>query len=640
MPGGNGQLNASLDPNQQDLLRAALSSNNPNTKSASNSGARSSTDLTNINQSFSFDNMDPAMFPSGAQANFGIGSFDSPLGAVDDSPYVDFLDANDPNFDFDYGDEDGQMIGDLPGADELHDKRKSPEDNNEDNDNGGKRREGDDKTAKKPGRKPLTSEPTSVSKSHNIPSKKTSTDTKQKRKAQNRAAQRAFRERKEKHLKDLETKVGELEKTSESANHENGLLRAQVERLQIELREYRKRLSLNSTSNLGRSPPTGNSLSFLSNSANGNNTNNFQFEFPRFGSVPSPIFPTGTTSSKPISPPATNGFNPSSIGSGPGVLSRDDSATRSISPRSQARMNSSISSTGGSPAVQSPATAANGTQSQSLTNDNMMNVFSSGFSGVTAAPAMDFNSFLPNTTAEPQSINGDSGSTSGQSRIFQFNSASVSSDSPGSSSSISQYGANSSCGTSPEPSHNSPSTGNKDATLDTINENGTVEGEGTFCDKLNMACGNYKNPIPRALSNGASGASMSMSNVATTSTAAPTLDSNSTDPLNDFGWLSNQNGGQFDPVLFGDYREPQNAIVGDGDFTGGFFNDALPTMDFGVGSPFNWADLTAPTGLTPSIQKSNPMEQADALQSGLEDVPEEVVPGEDPDKLLSCHKIW
>lgn len=44
----------------------------------------------------------------------------------------------------------------------------------------------------------------------------------QKRKAQNRAAQRAFRERKERHLKDLETKVDELEKASESTNHENG----------------------------------------------------------------------------------------------------------------------------------------------------------------------------------------------------------------------------------------------------------------------------------------------------------------------------------------------------------------------------------------------------------------------------------
>jgi len=120
--------------------------------------------------------------------------------------------------------------------------------------------------------------------------------------------------------------------------------------------------------------------------------------------------------------------------------------------------------------------------------------------------------------------------------------------------------------------------------------------------------------------------------------ATPALtntDTSINEPLKDFDWFANQNGGQFDPVLFGDYREPQNAIVGDGDFTGGFFNDAMPTMDFT--SPFNWADLTAPTGLTPATQKPNPMEQADALQAGID---EEVVPGDDSSQLMSCHKIW
>jgi AP-1-like factor len=44
-----------------------------------------------------------------------------------------------------------------------------------------------------------------------------------------------------------------------------------------------------------------------------------------------------------------------------------------------------------------------------------------------------------------------------------------------------------------------------------------------------------------------------------------------------FDWLAQQNGGQFDPVLFGDYREPQDAITS-GDY--GFFSDALPFFDF------------------------------------------------------------
>lgn len=79
----------------------------------------------------------------------------------DDSPFLDFdpeADFGDDTFDFD---DDSRMIGDLPG--DLHDKRKSVDGKDDDDEGGGKRREGEDKTtAKKPGRKPLTSEPTSV----------------------------------------------------------------------------------------------------------------------------------------------------------------------------------------------------------------------------------------------------------------------------------------------------------------------------------------------------------------------------------------------------------------------------------------------------------------------------------------------
>src|SRR6516162_8499715 len=109
-----------------------------------------------------------------------------------------------------------------------------------------------------------------------------------KRKAQNRAAQRAFRERKEKHLKDLETKVQDLEKASEAANHENSILRAQIEKMSVELREYRKRLSFSGN---GRSPPLNAGLPPYLRSSNNNTVNNpndvnFQFEFPKFGRLP------------------------------------------------------------------------------------------------------------------------------------------------------------------------------------------------------------------------------------------------------------------------------------------------------------------------------------------------------------------
>ncbi|VDC01968.1 unnamed protein product [Peniophora sp. CBMAI 1063] len=56
----------------------------------------------------------------------------------------------------------------------------------------------------------------------------------QKRKEQNRAAQRAFRERKEKHVKDLEDKVAQLEQKNEQSQTENTQLRELLKRLQDE----------------------------------------------------------------------------------------------------------------------------------------------------------------------------------------------------------------------------------------------------------------------------------------------------------------------------------------------------------------------------------------------------------------------
>lgn len=52
--------------------------------------------------------------------------------------------------------------------------------------------------------------------------------------------------------------------------------------------------------------------------------------------------------------------------------------------------------------------------------------------------------------------------------------------------------------------------------------------------------------------------------------------------FNGIDWMAAQNGGLFDPVLFGDYRDPQDNILNNFD---DFFNDALPTQDFA--SPYN-----------------------------------------------------
>lgn len=118
-----------------------------------------------------------------------------------------------------------------------------------------KRRETGKKTSK-PGRKPLDTEP------------------KNKRTAQNRAAQRAFRERKEQKMKDLETKINNLETDKKNANTETEFLRLQVQMLMNELAKHRGTTDLTDlnlpinpiqSSTIDVSPPSDNSSSFSPN---------------------------------------------------------------------------------------------------------------------------------------------------------------------------------------------------------------------------------------------------------------------------------------------------------------------------------------------------------------------------------------
>ncbi|KAG9189147.1 hypothetical protein G6011_06015 [Alternaria panax] len=560
-----------LDATQQDLLLAALASNNQNPNdlfsAGLDNGSSNKQSMSNSQFQYPLDSLDPAYFTSPQQQAPANGFNNA---GIDESPFVDYLDG-DNSFDFDNA--DGDMIGSLPGdtPGDSSEKRKSPGDDADDDDEGGgKRREGEDKQAKKPGRKPLTSEPTT------------------KRKAQNRAAQRAFRERKEKHLKDLETKVQELEKASDATNHENGLLRAQVQRLQTELREYRKRLSMNSTG-VSRTPPLAGGFSSMLN--NNSSNNNFSFEFPRFGGLPgAQLLDNGPLAKKNVSV-STN------------ASSRHNSTGRALSPTSKA--NGQLTNSPG-------AMTGNGQRSGSL----------NGFFG--------FDNSKTNTDTPRSNTESSNGS---QSRVFQFNSGSSShSDSP-SNSSTSPTNQDSSCGTSPEPSHTSPNRHTVDTIKDGYVCHGNSEGEVLFCEKLNMACGNSRNPMPRAMSTSDDKPSPAVFSSAAATTPSPTNNRNkSSTPAstaaNGIDYFANQNGGQFDPALFGEYRDTQNAIVGDGnDFTNGFFNDAF--LNTGYGSPFHFGD-------TPAVQKTNPLEDIERIQDGED----EVVPGEDVNSLLNCHKIW
>ncbi|KAM3079637.1 DNA-binding transcription factor yap1 [Clarireedia jacksonii] len=532
-----------LSARQEELLYVALNSN------------KATNIDTSIPQSADTPQMSSANGPreSPLQAP-GSGT----LNGFEESPFIDYDYDFDGDGSFDFGfdnDLQGQMIGKLPGtssdgdAADTHDKRSHPEDEGDEEEGGGKRREGEDRSSKKPGRKPLTSEPTS------------------KRKAQNRAAQRAFRERKEKHLKDLETKVEDLQKASESANHENSILRAQIERMSAELREYKKRLSL--TGNINRSSSGSSLPPYLANKGLGGgaihnpNDVNFQFEFPRFGRLPGPPITNGSSSIRPVVSPTPSAPTPTST--------HNNSIDKGqVSPRSQSSPTNIFTNVD---LTQTPA------QIEASDMASLSGLFTPGFLDSTTKSS-PFE-FFGNETSKGSMSSTDSASG-------QTSSGHNTSYSSPSASSNSNNGASSSCGTSPEPSVQSP-VYNKplDSTLTTIGEENT-------CSNNNLPPGTEETPA---------------------------FD------INGIDWFAQQNNNQFDPQLFGDYREPQENVLSNEAFNDGFFTDAFDMPDFN--SPFTAIP-------SPAAPKKDLVQQIDAKQN--ED--EEVVPAEDRTQMLNCNTIW
>lgn len=169
------QFDPYLSSTQQDLLLAALASNSytnqSNALAQHNAIKRSDSDPSREKQFVPPSYIDGGILdttqkPAQQSTDFTNYDFD------DTSPFIDYLDG-DTSLNFDSNDLGGEdMFGDVPGPrtessdsdkGEKSDKRKSPDDADDDDEDGdAKRREGDDKTSKKPGRKPLTSEPTTV----------------------------------------------------------------------------------------------------------------------------------------------------------------------------------------------------------------------------------------------------------------------------------------------------------------------------------------------------------------------------------------------------------------------------------------------------------------------------------------------
>ncbi|RYP81834.1 hypothetical protein DL770_005789 [Monosporascus sp. CRB-9-2] len=515
-----------LTPQQQNLLFRALTSNQP------------TNDKSPGNNPLSLSPQSLTTSPTQNQKNSGL----ELSNGLQESPYLDYDYDFGPEagFDFDFGTDDHpKMIGDLPGTsaeslkddskssspeNESSDKRGHPEedDDDEQEEGGGKRRESEGKAPKKPGRKPLTNEPSS------------------KRKAQNRAAQRAFRERKEKHLKDLETKVEELEKASAAANNENSQLRAQIEKMTVELSEYRKRLTLLGNGTRSAAAATRNQ-SFGQPALQNLNDVNFHFEFPKFGTLPGPSNVSANSNAKR----STSYPSPSS-----------SNTTSQNSPQER-------SSDKPSP---SPAKGGEASDAQSKEPKE--------------APAK-----IPSTSdsASPyENMYGGVSRASLDSATFSLNGATGASPS---SSSNSNMGPSSSCGTSPEPFTQSPIGFKPLETLTTIGEE-----------------------QPAFTSDITSGFGTNVGNI----------------DFGNFDWLPSQNGGQFDPQLFGGYREPQNSILANATFDDSFFNDAF---DVDFTTPYNVAPSPKPT-------KKNICDEIDA-QKEQDDIVTSI-----DGNLLTCNSIW
>lgn len=410
----------------------------------------------------------------------------------------------------------------------------------------------------------------------------------------------------------------DLERASEAVNHENSLLRAQVERLQVEVKEYRKRLSLISSGN-GTSPTAG----FGNPSSNSRSTshlsnNDFSFVFPKFGDLPGAhIFSNGSLAKASNKSKSTQVPSAPTEYKAPGILSR-----RSPQEANPMTLPAQFSSARDSISTNLQGLGAARSLGPSSKDASVDKDFSRPSSVFSRGSGLGHSYSGPTVASNPHY----GGVESGHAGIYPaqtYGTSMVSnSDSP-SSSSESQPGQVSSMGTSPEPSLNSPATGKpNEPVLNTISEEkasrNLQEGEKSFYQKLGQACGCVDNPVPAAMSLSKDQADL------------PNPKPLSGDGIFGFDWLAQQNGGQFDPVLFEDYRDSQDAILSQ-DF-GSFFNEAFPLPD--LDSPFHSFNDSG-SSPTPKKNLSTQVDRGLEAENG-----EEVVPGEDRSQMLNCTKIW
>lgn len=98
--------------------------------------------------------------------------------------------------------------------------------------------------------------------------------------------------------------------------------------------------------------------------------------------------------------------------------------------------------------------------------------------------------------------------------------------------------------------------------------------------------------------------------------------------------MAQQNGGQFDPALFGDYRDPQDAVLSN-DF-GGFFDDAFALPDLGASNFYSYGDTASPV---PKADLSK-----ETLENKINEAPKDVAAEKTASSKrpawVTCGNLW
>lgn len=257
----------------------------------------------------------------------------------------------------------------------------------------------------------------------------------------------------------------DLEKASESTNHENGKLRAQVDRLTNEVKEYKKRLSMNGTGAV-QSPPSAAAL--LSRRPWNPNQNDFQFAFPKFGDLPGSNFMSN------------------------GSLARVSSSNRSEQrPSSQLlpgalRTNSSSSFEGASPTnVNGPTKIGSTDYGPFPSPTNLFSAYQdpNGLFGPSILEA------ARRSNSSDMNFDNNRAASNVENQGNHNRGSSISITTSPSASSMSNHGLDSSCGTTPEPSADSPDIRKaSETTLNTIDEEilgqKNLEGKNIVCGQV------------------------------------------------------------------------------------------------------------------------------------------------------------